>query len=139
MGMLDDLRNTPPEERTDGEEFAQAWRWENQGDGIEGVITAISSRKHDNHPDGYPIITVRTPNGESYAIHGLVTVLKNEIGERKLRVGDEFACIYDGKKQSNNGRSFHAFRVASKPGAAPQPAQQQGSPWAKGGVEDIPF
>jgi hypothetical protein len=135
MGLLDDLKSSTSEAVSDGTPFAQSWRWENPGDGIEGVVVGTSSRVHDNHPDGYPIVTVRDAKGEDWAIHAMSTVLKNEITERNLRPGDELAVIYDGKKMSGGGRQFHAFRVASRPGnlaavpaPAPQPASAQQAP-----------
>lgn len=122
MGMLDDLRNEEPSEGG-GDDFAQGWR-PDPGDGIEGIVVKVNSRVHDNHPDGYPVVTVRTPQGEEWAIHGMPSVLKNELLERNLRPGDELAVIYDGTKQSRAGRSFHAYRVASKPGNGGAPAPQ---------------
>jgi len=116
MGLLDDLRNASSETTDPNIEFAQAWRWENPGDGVEGTVVSVSSRVHDNHPEGYPIVVLRLADGSDAAVHGMTTVLKNEINERNLRAGDMFAAIYDGKKSSGAGRSYHAFRVASKPG-----------------------
>ena len=121
MGLLDGLKaasaaaNDPNAESAAA--FAPAWRWENVGDGVEGVVVSIDTRVHDNHPEGYPIVTVRQEDGTPIAIHGLVTVLKNEINERGLHNGDIFAVIYDGKKTSGGGRQFHAFRVAHQPSA----------------------
>lgn len=119
MGLLDNLRNTVVVSDSGGPSdasFAPAWRWENAGDGVEGVVVNVDKRVNDNHPEGYPIITLRQQNGDDIAVHGFATVLMNEIQDRNLRVGDTFAAIYDGKKTSSNGRQFHAFRVATEPG-----------------------
>ena len=117
MGLLDDLKAGQGEDGggSDGP-AAQAWRWEKAGDGIEGTVVRLSSRVIENHPDGYPIVVVRDAKGEEWSIHAMSTVLKNEVTDRNLRPGDEFAVIYDGKKTSGQGRQFHAFRVASKQG-----------------------
>lgn len=127
MGLLDNLRNNPAPDGQSGEDFAPSWRWEQAGDGVEGTIITISSRIHDNHPEGYPIVTVRQDNGEDLAIHAMATVLKNEFNDAGLRVGDRLAVIYDGQKTSRAGRNFNAFRVAHQPGTGgvpPQAAQQ---------------
>ena len=152
MTLLDGLRAASaaandPSNAADQANYAQAWRWENAGDGIEGVVVSTGSRVNDNHPEGYPIVTVRQPNGEDLAIHGLTTVLKNEINEKNVRVGDTFAVIYDGKKSGGSGRQYHAFRVAHQPGtgapipAAAAPAPAVADPWSKAGAtagSDIP-
>lgn len=144
MGLLDNLRNSPQQdnEAGAGQSYAPAWRWENPGDGVEGIVVTIDKRITDNHPQGYPIVTLRQQNGEDIAVHALVTVLMNEVTERNLRPGDLFAAIYDGKKMSSSGRQFHAFRVATEPGgggpipapaAAPSvaaPAAAVRDPWA---------
>lgn len=149
--LLDELNNHKPDEGG-GADYAPAWRWENAGDGIEGVIVAINTRVIENHPDGYPIITVRDARGEEHAIHGMATVLKNEINERHPRIGDEFAVIFDGQRTSGAGRKFNAFRVGHRPAIAPvAPPQRQAAPqrpaadpWAAtaqrvAGSDDIPF
>jgi len=115
--------------------FAPAWRWEDVGDGVEGVVVAVDMRVHDNHPEGYPIVTVRQEDGTPIAIHGMMTVLKNEINKLDPKPGDTFAAIYDGKKVSGGGRQFHAFRVAHVRGTGsvptvPVPAAVVNSPWA---------
>ena len=128
MGLLDDLRSKPADDGGSSADFAPSWRWEQPGDGVEGIVVHVDKRVHDNHPDGYPIVTVRQANGEVVAIHGMATVLKNEINERNLRPGDEFAVVFDGKKSSGAGRQYNAFRVASRPGQAPAAAQWPTAP-----------
>lgn len=152
MGLLDNLRNTTvPDDGTGmiSQSYAPAWRWENPGDGVEGIVVTIDKRVTENHPQGYPIVTLRQRNGEDIAVHALVTVLLNEVQDRNLRVGDLFAAIYDGKKTSSGGRQFHAFRVATEPGngtvppaaavAAAQAPTVAADPWASVGAgTDIP-
>lgn len=124
MGLLDDLRNASEEEvDTGGADYAQAWRWDKEGDEVEGIVVSISSRVHENHPDGYPILVLRKPDGTDVAIHGMTYVLKDEITKRNLRPGDQFAAIYVGKRPSpKTGRTFHAFKVASRQGDGTVPA-----------------
>jgi hypothetical protein len=157
MGLLDNLKaasaaatdpNAPAE--GSGQTYAPAWRWEQPGDGVEGVVVHTDTRINDNNPDGYPIVTVRQADGTDLAIHGYTTVLKNEINERDIRPGDVFAAIYDGKKTSGSGRQFHSFRVAHEPGkGAPVPAPAAApaatavpaapqDPWSTVGGNDIP-
>ena len=108
MGLLDDLRSGESAEGEEGPR-AQSWRWEQAGDGIEGTVVKTSSRVHDNHPDGYPIVTIRDEDGVDWSIHGMTYVLKTELTERNLRPGDQLAVIYDGKKTSGSGRSRNVF------------------------------
>lgn len=146
MGLLDDLKAGSAEAEASTGDFAPSWRWEQPGDGVEGIVVAVSSRTHDNHPDGYPIVTLRQPNGEDIAVHCMATVLKQEVNERRPRAGDEFAVVFDGKKNSSGGRSYNAFRVAHKPGgtgapvppAAPKPTAPARADDAWGKAE-VPF
>ena len=136
MGMLDDLRAAPADSNPEGGEgernFAPAWRWEHPLDGVEGTVVAIDRRVTDNHPDGYPIVTLRQEDGTDIAVHALHTVLKDEVEKRNLRVGDIIAVVYDGKKASSgtSGRSYHAFRMSYQPGTGsiPQPAPAAAAP-----------
>ena len=137
MGLLDDLRAGSAEAESSSGDFAPSWRWDQPGDGVEGIVVTVSSRVHDNHPEGYPIVTIRQANGEDIAIHCMATVLKNEVTERRPRPGDEFAVVFDGQKNSGQGRKYNAFRVATRPGqggaipqAAPKAQQQNaGNAW----------
>jgi hypothetical protein len=149
MGLLDDLRKASAEnsEHTgDGSQYAESWRWEHEGDGIEGVVISVSERTNENHPQGYPIVTVRQPDGTDKAIHGLTYVLKDEIVKRGIRPGDQIAVLYRGKKMSSNGRGFHDFAVSSVSGhgapppaanPVPAPAAAQ-SPWDTPGSVSAP-
>jgi len=122
MGLLDDLKAGSAEAENSSADFAPAWRWDQPGDGVEGIVVSVTSRTHENHPDGYPIVTIRQANGEDIAIHCMAYVLKNEITERRPRPGDEFAVVFDGKKNSAGGRSYNAFRVATRNGGGAVPA-----------------
>jgi hypothetical protein len=126
MGLLDDLRSKPAEDS--GVEYAPSWRWEQPGDGVEGIVVSVDRRKNDNHPDGYPIVTIKQADGTDIAVHCMATVLKNEVEEQRPRPGDEFAVVYDGKKSSGAGRQYNAFRVASRPAPAAPNAQWPTAP-----------
>lgn len=148
MGLLDDLRAGSADAEAATGDFAPSWRWEQPGDGVEGIVVTVTSRVHDNHPEGYPIVTIRQANGEDIAVHCMATVLKNEVNERRPRAGDEFAVVFDGKKTSGAGRAYNAFRVGHRaaqggaiPPAAPKqepPAQPNTDVWGRVGA-DIPF
>ena len=140
MGLLEDLRTASAENAAGGggggNEYAESWRWEVEGDGIEGTVITTSSRVSENHPDGYPIVTIRLADGTDRAVHGLTYVLKDEITKRGIKPGDTFAVLYRGKKTSGQGRSFHDFAVGSKrgDGTVPQAANPVpttgGDPWS---------
>jgi hypothetical protein len=147
MGLLDDLKAGSAEAESSTTDYAPSWRWEEPGDGVEGIVITVNSRVHDNHPEGYPIVTLRQPNGEDIAVHCMATVLKNEVNERKPRAGDEMAFVFDGKKSSSSGRFYNAFRVAHRPGSGQVPAaaprapepQGAGAKGVWGSDEDVPF
>ena len=144
MGLLDDLKAGSAEAESASGDFAPSWRWEQPGDGVEGIVVTVSSRVHDNHPEGYPIVTIRQPNGEDIAVHCMATVLKNEVNEKRPRAGDEFAVVYDGKKTSSGGRGYNAFRIATRPGkgevppAAPRSPQEQAASAGWGSKDNAP-
>ena len=142
MGLLDSLRDQEPSEGG-GDDYAEGWRPQQAGEGVEGIVQKVNYRITENHPDpGYPIVTIRQADGSLLSVHGMTQVLKNELNDRHLRPGDELAVIYDGTKQSRSGRNFHAFRVASKQGAAPaqqQPQTPLGQGLAKAGLQESEF
>ena len=86
--LLDELRSAS-DDQAGGGNFAQSWKPAPGGE-VEGVVVGLNNRVIENHPDGYPIVTIRQENGEDIAVHGVHQVLKDEITKRNLRVGDQF-------------------------------------------------
>jgi hypothetical protein len=79
------------------------------GGRIAGEITEI--REGETDYGAYPIYVIQTPRGER-ALHAYHSILKRELGSRK--VGDRVVVVYHGKRQAakNKDRSYHHYEVA---------------------------
>lgn len=121
MGLLDDLQSAPDAGSPSGEQqYAEAWR-PVEGQGVEGVVMSVDSRVTEMSPDGYPIVTLMQPSGQPVAVHGIHSVLRDEMLKANLRVGDQFAVIFDGQRQGASGRSFYKYRTRHVAGAGVAP------------------
>src|SRR4051794_20053340 len=76
---------------------SDAWIAENPGDSITGKVTDLDvawsdfrARHAVSDPNGgnYPLITIRTPEGETRKIHAFRTVLYNEVVKRQPKPGE---------------------------------------------------
>ena len=103
----------------------EGWRPES-GDGVEGRITAISTRQGDYEP--YPYLEIVVSNatnqeliGKAVGVHGFHTVLKRELADKSPAVGDNIAIRYFGKVESKSLDSrgkptkFEKYRVVLDP------------------------
>ena len=92
-------------------ELAPAWRPEPGNKLVRTVTDASERERYDG--DAYPIVTVRTDNGE-FAVHAFHTVLQNELARIRPTIGDAIGIRYEGQKATANGRSkYHSYRVRS--------------------------
>lgn len=96
-----------------GLDYAPAWRPENDGDSILGVITAIAMGHSEFGT--YPIITILTADGEMLAVHGFHTILKQRLIEIRPSVDEILGVKYlghvlpeDGTKNVND---YYAYKV----------------------------
>jgi len=146
MGLLDELRAATLESATNegagnGEGFAPSWRPETPDEGVEGIVVSRTKRVIENHPQGYPIVTIRQSNGEGeLSIHAMQKVLMDEILAKDPQPGDELAVIYKGKLMGGNNREYKSFRVGvRKGGQVPQLASTSPSPSGPGPGDIPPF
>ena len=93
-------------------EFAEAAVLE-PGEVLSGEVIEITSRTSEYSPDGYPILTIRTDEGEERAFHAFHTVARNELARVAPQVGSKIAILYRGPQESAGGRSFEGYRVKS--------------------------
>src|SRR5580765_3085478 len=86
---------------------AEAWIPEAEGDTLVGRVVARSSRDAGYGP--YPILTVRTDAGETWAFHATGTVLEGKVEELDPRPGGRLAVRFDGTKTSKSGSAYKAW------------------------------
>ena len=89
-------------------DFAEAWKPE-PGDVISGEVTSISTR--DGGYGQYPIIEIKTDDGEVRACHAFHTVLSNELARVAPQKGSRIAILYRGKEEREESPDFHSYRV----------------------------
>jgi hypothetical protein len=129
--------------------FAEGWR-PNVGDKLIGIVIGIESRTTEFGE--YPILTIRTDEGDDFAFHAYHTVAKREIEKLQPRVGDRIGIAYHGPHPT---RGYERYRIviARDTGAGnidgatvdnpPEPSEPRGSTDAisTGDIpaDDIPF
>lgn len=107
MSLWDD-----PEIRSGGE-FV---RFENPGDGVAGVITAIRKHRFD---DGnvVPQINLTTDAGEERTLTAGQVRLKAALAEQRPEVGDHISVVYERQEKRAGGKTLKHFAVTVKRGA----------------------
>lgn len=99
----------PPAGEGSGDyEEVEAFRFEEVGDKIAGIVTDLGS--WDAGFGTYPIVTViDNETGEKAAIHGLGTVLKDKL--TPVLTGDLVIVRYDGERKSKKGNTYKSYTV----------------------------
>jgi hypothetical protein len=102
------------DERLDS--FAEPWKPE-PGDKLVGEVVELDERT--NEYGTYPVVTVRTDDGEELAFHAFRTVAKNELAKQRPEVGDRIGIKYVGKPE---GKDYELYRVkVERNESQPQP------------------
>jgi hypothetical protein len=105
-------------------DFAPAWRFE-PGGKLVGEVIGLTERA--GNFGRYPIVTLRTDNGDEFAVHAFHEVLARNLAQVAPEVGDRIGIKYLGKHPE---RGYHAYRVERAGG-------QRGFNWrAYGSPED---
>lgn len=87
-----------------------AWRPdEDDPKTIVGEILDIEKRDGDWGP--YPVLIVRTKDGEEKAIHAMRSVLKNELLKKRPQIGERIGVVYLGEQKGQGTRSYIGYRV----------------------------
>jgi hypothetical protein len=98
----------------DEQSFDPPWRPE-VGGTIAGTVTKITNRPASQKGDEYPIVILSTDDGPR-AVHCFHRTLRVQLFEAyTLAVGDLLALRYEGKRTSDTGREYHAYRVVHEP------------------------
>lgn len=86
-------------------DYAEAWK-PGDGDKLVGIVVDVSER--DGTYGAYPIVTLRTAEGDELAVHAFHEVLANELARIAPKPGDEIGVKYLGKHPE---RGYHRYRV----------------------------
>lgn len=86
-------------------DYPTAWK-PKPGDKLVGTVVDISEREGTYGP--YPIVTVRTAEGEEFAVHAFHEVLSGELAKIAPKPGDELGFKYVGRHPERN---YHQYRV----------------------------
>ena len=114
-----------------GEDDAPAWMPKASGEGVQGTVVSIGSIK-SKYPDAAtgqfpdcPVITLRQTDSSEIRVTAYQSILRKEIQDAGVQVGDLFAAKYFGLKDNKAGSgSYHHYKVAVRPAprtAAPRP------------------
>jgi hypothetical protein len=98
-------------------EFPLGWRPEQAGDTISGTVTHLETGTSRFEPFcEYPIIILDTRDGQM-AIHCFHQALKSRV--ENVACGNTISVRYEGRRDSRNGRSYHAYTVTRTNGELP--------------------
>ncbi|MBM0277238.1 hypothetical protein [Micromonospora tarensis] len=102
---------------------------------MQGTVVSIGSTKSNykdesgNFPD-CPVITLRKADGGEVRVTAYQSILRKEINDSGVQVGDLFAAKYFGKKANKSGTGeYHHYKVAVRPGPRTAPAPNQPRPF----------
>ena len=101
-----------PEAEVQGQ--SDAWMTETPGDSISGVVTDLDvawsnfrARHLPNDPNGgnYPLLSIRTDDGEVKKVHAFRTVLYNEVMKRQPKPGERITITFTGLGKAKDGNN----------------------------------
>jgi len=89
--------------------YAEAWK-PTPGATLTGTMTAVEMID-PNGKGAYPVVTVRSDDGQEFNVHAFHSVLKRELARRRPKPGDEIAILYEGKREGGAYGEYHSYRV----------------------------
>jgi hypothetical protein len=102
-------------------DYPTGWK-PDPGASITGQVIDIATG--DGGYGVYPIVTLRTEQGDEIAIHAFHTVLRTELARRRPKIGDTVGITYHGKRANASGKGeYHSYRVTG--------GQTQGYDWSR--------
>jgi hypothetical protein len=124
--------------------FPEGWR-PKVGDKLIGAVIGLETRTGEYGE--YPIVVVRTDEGQDFAFHAYHTVAKSELEKLQPQVGDRIGIAYHGPHPA---RGYERYRIIivrrageaaadNAPPDPPEPPQPSEPPELDGGGDDIPF
>jgi hypothetical protein len=103
----------PADDPTTMLDSAEAWRPEQAGDQIGGVITRISHTASEYVAERIPVVDLLCPDATVRQIRAYHSVLRRELNDRHVEVGGTLAVRYLGETATKDGkRRFHGYKVA---------------------------
>lgn len=149
------------EEQSIREEHPNAWIALEEGDTLEGTVTAVkrawSDAKNNGTGDGwYPLLMVETSDGTELGFHAFTTVTYNEVIDQRPRPGEKIVVTYKGegrKKEGKNPPKIYSVRLPDRdpaeaadnvynqlqPARSNTPAAQAAPVETNGAQEETPF
>jgi hypothetical protein len=109
------------------ESFPEGWR-PSPGDKLIGIVIGLQTRAGDY--GDYPIVIVRTDEGEDFAFHAFHTVARGELEKLQLREGDRIGIAYHGPHPQ---RRYERYRIvlvrrSGEPGSDSPPSADSPPP-----------
>ena len=87
-------------------------RWDPEpGDAVAGIVADL--RELDGEYNSYPLVVLDVGDRLVEISCGR-SVLRTEVMQRDVRVGDTLAVKYDGPTTSKAGKSYHGYTVAHR-------------------------
>ncbi len=66
----------------------------------------------ENEYGTYPLLRIKTDQGEFIAVHAFHTVLKNAIAREGVKAGDRIGIEFLGEVKGANGSTYNGYTVA---------------------------
>ena len=85
--------------------FPEGWRPE-PGDKLIGVVIGLGSRVGEYGE--YPIVSVRTDDGQDFAFHAFHTVARGELETLQPKLGDRIGIAYHGPHPT---KGYERYRI----------------------------
>lgn len=134
---------------------SDAWIAKDPGDSIAGVVTDLDvawsdfRAQHSKDPNGgnYPVIKIKTDDGNTATIHAFRTVLFNEVVKRQPKPGERIVVTFTGYGKAQGSRSAPHLYSLETPERNPDAVAKNvydripgmATPVNEPGDDDIPF
>lgn len=104
------------------ERVSDAWIAVNEGDTLTGEIIDVTTNWSDQRMADYPLLVVRTEDGEERKVHCFSTVLYNEALRQRPMPGERITITYLGlgevKTRGRSAPKRYSFRIDGRSAAA---------------------
>lgn len=100
------------------------------GERVSGTVVEIDECQSSFGPDAYPVVTIKTEDGDFVSIYCSRSVLLGQMQRARPQIGDRIGVRFDGKKMSKSGNSYFAYRVVN---ATKRKSSYQ---WDQAGTDD---
>ena len=115
-------KTTAQQARDAQERISDAWIAVNEGDTLTGEIIDVTTNWSDQRMADYPLLVVRTDDGEEKKVHCFSTVLYNEALRQRPMPGERITITYLGlgevKVRGRSAPKRYSFRIDGRSAAA---------------------